>query len=223
MHVVAPEEASTCKSNRPKRGVDRKNVRLRRCERQSHGKISTDGSVEHFESRPHNTVCFFCEERTKLRNGNSRSCRRCCLVTKVARRECKGNWQNTRSGRRGRRRNRGQESNRSKKLFHASRRRSVSIMVTRRPYKDQLGQGAMRSWGCSHIENGEDEESWREGCQMAAQWKRWLGTTWDRRELFEGGGHAKDARLMVHEHMSQSKGVKRRKEKRKYQDRLFNR
>ena len=29
------------------------------------------------------------------------------------------------------------------------------------------GQSFMRSWGCSQIENEEEEESWREGDQMA--------------------------------------------------------
>ena len=87
-------------------------------------------------------------------------------------------------------------------------------MVTRRPYKDQLGQGVMRSWGCSHIENGEDEESWREGCQMSAQWK-----SWERRGI-EGNSlkvevMQKMPELLVREHMSQGKGVKRRKEKKK--------
>ena len=28
----------------------------------------------------------------------------------------------------------------------------------------------MRSWDCSHIENEEEEEGWREEDQMAAQW-----------------------------------------------------
>ena len=32
-----------------------------------------------------------------------------------------------------------------------------------------VGQSVMRSWDCSHIENEEEEESWREGEQMAAQ------------------------------------------------------
>ena len=72
------------------------------------------------------------------------------------------------------------------------------------------GQGVMRSWGWSHIENGEDEESWREGCQMSAQWK-----SWERRGI-EGSSlkvevMQKMPELLVHEHMSQGKGVKRRK------------
>ena len=34
----------------------------------------------------------------------------------------------------------------------------------------KTGQSFMRSWDCSQIENEEEEESWREGDQMAAQW-----------------------------------------------------
>ena len=32
-------------------------------------------------------------------------------------------------------------------------------------------QSFMRSWDCSRIENGEEEETWREVDQMAAQWE----------------------------------------------------
>ena len=32
------------------------------------------------------------------------------------------------------------------------------------------GPDFMQSWDCSQIENEEEEESWREGDQMAAQW-----------------------------------------------------
>ena len=35
-----------------------------------------------------------------------------------------------------------------------------------------VGQSVMRSWDCSQIENEEEEESWREGDQMAAL-KKW--------------------------------------------------
>ena len=38
--------------------------------------------------------------------------------------------------------------------------------AVRRP----AGQSFMRSWDCSQIENEEEEESWQEGVQMAAQW-----------------------------------------------------
>ena len=40
----------------------------------------------------------------------------------------------------------------------------------------------MRSWDCSQIENEEEEESWLEGDQMAAQWdeeQKLGGDFWD--------------------------------------------
>ena len=36
--------------------------------------------------------------------------------------------------------------------------------------KRPVEQSFMQSWDCSHIENEEEKESWREGDQMAAQW-----------------------------------------------------
>ena len=36
--------------------------------------------------------------------------------------------------------------------------------------KRPVEQSFMRSWDCSRIEDEEEEETWREGDQMAAQW-----------------------------------------------------
>ena len=57
-------------------------------------------------------------------------------------------------------------------------------------------QSFMRSWDCSRIVNEEEEESWREGDQMAARWEEEqtlgdLGTKEDGRKLLAVGGHAK--------------------------------
>ena len=79
----------------------------------------------------------------------------------------------------------------------------------------------MRSWDCSQLENEEAEESWREGDQMAAQWAK----EQNLEEILEGrriDGSSlqleamQDAlELVVRERMSQSKGVKGRKEKKR--------
>ena len=85
----------------------------------------------------------------------------------------------------------------------------------------------MRSWSCSQIENEEEEESWRERDQSAAQWDEEqkleeileqrrmegsslrakiggdLGTKKDGRKLLAVGGYAKSTRLVVKECMSQ--------------------
>ena len=58
--------------------------------------------------------------------------------------------------------------------------------------KRPVEQSFLRSWDCSQIVNEEEEESWREGDQMAAQWKIGgdLGAKKDGRKLLPGG-HAK--------------------------------
>ena len=81
MHVVAPKEASTCRTKGPKdvwseRTYD--HVIACNCLK---GKISHMKVVEDFESRPHEAVSFVVEGEKEIRNGTSRSCRRCCLVT----------------------------------------------------------------------------------------------------------------------------------------------
>ena len=48
-----------------------------------------------------------------------------------------------------------------------------------------LGQSVTRSWDCSQIENEEEDISWREGDQMAAQWdeEQTLEEILDRRRM----------------------------------------
>ena len=83
------------------------------------------------------------------------------------------------------------------------------------------GQSVMRCWDCSQIENEEEEDSWRERDQMAAQWdeEQQLTEIWERRRM-EGSSLKvevlqKAPELVVHERMSQGKGVKGLKEKKK--------
>ena len=82
-----------------------------------------------------------------------------------------------------------------------------------------VGQSIMRSWDCSQIENEEEEESWREGVHMAAQWdeEQTLEETLQRRRM-EGSSlqlevTQKVLELVVQERMLQGKGVKVFKEK----------
>ena len=89
--------------------------------------------------------------------------------------------------------------------------------AVRRP----AGQSFMRSWDCAQIENEEEEESWRERDQMAAQWddeqqleeileRRWMEGSSLQLEVMQ-----KVPEQVVHESMSQGKGVKDVKEKKK--------
>ena len=90
----------------------------------------------------------------------------------------------------------------------------------------KAGQIFMRSWDCSQLENEEaeeEEESWREGDQMAAQWTKEqnLEEILERRRI-DGSSLQLEAmrdalELVVHERMSQGKGVKGRKEKKRVQ------
>ena len=85
----------------------------------------------------------------------------------------------------------------------------------------------MRSWDCSQIESEEEEESWRERDQMAAQWdeeqkleeileRRWMEGSSSQLEVMRNV-----LELVVHERMSQRTGVKGLKERTKYQDRQW--
>ena len=77
----------------------------------------------------------------------------------------------------------------------------------------------MRSWDCSQIENAEEEESWQERDQMAAQWdeEQKLEEILVQREMEGSPGQFEVVRrvpeLVVHERMSQGIRVKGLKEK----------
>ena len=89
--------------------------------------------------------------------------------------------------------------------------------VVQRP----VGQSVMRSWCCSQIENEEEEESWREGDQMAAQWaEKQKPEEIVERKKIEGSSlklevMRKAPELVVHERMSQGEGVRSSKEKKR--------
>ena len=87
--------------------------------------------------------------------------------------------------------------------------------------KRPVEQSFMRSWDCSQIENELEEESWREGDEMAAEWdeKQQLEDILERRRM-EGSSEQLEVmqhvpELFVHERLSQGTGVKGIKEKKK--------
>ena len=73
----------------------------------------------------------------------------------------------------------------------------------------------MRSCDCSQIENEEEEESWRERDQMAAQWneEQKLEEILERRRM-EGSSLQLEV-MQLEERVSQGKGSKGFKEKKK--------
>ena len=91
------------------------------------------------------------------------------------------------------------------------------------------GQSFTRSWDCSQVVNEEEEESWREGDQMAAQWEeeQRLEEIVERRRS-EGSSVKvevmhKVPELVVHEGMSHGKGVKGPNGEKLFQDGLSKR
>ena len=83
-----------------------------------------------------------------------------------------------------------------------------------------VGQSVKQSWDCSQIENEEEEEEedWQKEDQMEVQWAEdeKLDESLERRR--EGSSLQADVmqkvpELLVHERMSQGKGVKCTKEK----------
>ena len=129
------------------------------------GKILQMEVVEDFESRPHKSSVF-CGVKRKGHKGMERagSCRGCCLVTVEG-----GCQKGEEVNEDGEKEESGVKS--LKKWLQASRRRSACMMVSRKAAQRPAKRSFMRSWDCSHIENEEEEEGWREGDQMAAQWE----------------------------------------------------
>ena len=82
MHLVGAEKASTCRSKGANgEWIGKVYDHVFACN-SLEGNISQMEVVEDFESRPHKAVLFFwLKEKRRCRNGTSRSCRRCCLVT----------------------------------------------------------------------------------------------------------------------------------------------
>ena len=150
------------------------------------GKILQIEVVEDFESRPWSQ-----EKRT----GASRRCRRCCLLTveerlpgRSTKEEDKEEGEVDEDG--------GERRIRSRIAQEVVEGIKEKVSVHGGIRKEE--QSFMRSWDCSQIENEEEEESWREGDQMAARWDEVqktggdLGTKKDRRKkLLQVGGHAK--------------------------------
>ena len=101
MNVVAPENASTCRSKSAEgERVEKVNDYVIASDSPK-GQISFVKVVEDFEPRPHKAVL---KEKRRCRNGTSSSCQRCCLGIggrKVARKKHKRKRQRRRRARQG--------------------------------------------------------------------------------------------------------------------------
>ena len=78
--MVAPKEASTCRSKGPKGEWIERTYDYVIASGSLKGKISQMEVAEDFESRPHNKCLLWLKEKRRCRNGMSRSCRRCFRV-----------------------------------------------------------------------------------------------------------------------------------------------
>ena len=86
-----------------------------------------------------------------------------------------------------------------------------------------VGQKVKQNWDCSQIENEEDEEEkgWQEEDQTAEEWdeeqklEEILDRTWMKGNSLQLEVMQKAPELVVHERMSQGKGVKCIKEKKR--------
>ena len=128
--------------------------------------------VEDFESRPHEAVSFVVKgERRRCRNGTSRSCRRCCLVYSGARLPGRNIKE------KGREEGEVDKDGEERKIKKEIAQEVVEGIKEEARAQDEAeeaaqrsaGRSAMRSWDCSHKDD-EEEISWREEDQMAAQW-----------------------------------------------------
>ena len=125
----------------------------------------------------------------------SRSCRRCCLVT--VEEGCQEGAQKENGKEEGEVDEAGEKRRiRSQIAQEVVARIKEKISVhdgMKEAVQRPAGQSVMRSWDCSQIENEEEEESWRERDQMAAQrdeeqkLEEFLGTKKDGRKLFAIG------------------------------------
>ena len=77
--------------------------------------------------------------------------------------------------------------------------------------QNPAGQSFLRSWDSSQMENEEEEESWREGDRMPAQWEE----EEKLEEIVERRRIQKVAELVVQKRVSHGKGVKGPKEKKR--------
>ena len=130
--------------------------------------------VEDFESRPHEAAFFVVEEREKeMKEWNEQK------LPKVLPGYSGGRLPGRSTKEKGREEGEVDEDGEERRIrgqivqeVVAGIKEKVSVHDGEKSdVKRPVEQSFMRSWDCSQIENEEDEESWREGDQMAAQWE----------------------------------------------------
>ena len=216
MHVVAPKEASTCE--RIERIYD-----YVIASGSLKGKSSQMEVVEDFESRPHQAVSFVVRREQERKE-------RCERKLPKVLPGCSGGKLPGRSTKeKGREEGEVDEDGEERRIRDQIVQgvvAGIEVKVSghegnKEAIQTPAGQSFMRSWDCLQTEKYEEEESWREGDQMAVHWdeEQKLEEIWERRRI-EGSSlklevMQKVPELVVHERMSQGKGVKGLEEKKR--------
>ena len=172
MHVVALKGVSTCRSKGPKYvGIERTYDYVVASGRPK-GKFVQLEVVEDFESRRHKAVSFMVERGKEMQEWNVQK------LSKVLQGHSGGRLPGRSTKEKGREEveaNEGSEDRRIKSQIIQEVAAGIQEKVimhdgVKNNVKRPVEQSFMQSWDCSHIENEEENESWREGDQMAAQW-----------------------------------------------------
>ena len=219
--MVAPKGVSTCRSK------SLKDVWIERtyydvvASGSLKGKILQMGVVEDFESRPHSFLCG--KKREEIKEPNEQKLPK--VLPGYSGGRLPGRSTNEKGREEGKVDEEGEERGIRGQIVQevvAGIKEKVSVHDGEKDdVKGPFEQSFMRSWDCSQIENEEEEESWREGDQMAAQWdeEQKLEDILERRRMAGSSLQLEVMRkvpeLVVHERVSQGQGVNCFREKKK--------
>ena len=171
--MIVPEGVSTCRSKSSEgEWVEKVFDNVIACNSLKR-KISQMKVVEDFESRPHEAVSFVVDRGKEIQEWNEQK------LPKVLLGYSGGRLPETSTKEKGRERGEVAEDGEERRIRGQNRPRSgcrhqgegKSVHDgEKNEVKRPVEQSFMRSSDCSQIENEEEEESWREWDQMAAQW-----------------------------------------------------
>ena len=179
--------------------------------------------AEDFESRPHNQCLLWLTEKRRCRNGVSRGCRRCSRVTAEKGCQDEAPKKEVEKKRREDMNSRGRKVRYeiAQEVFAGIKEKAGGHEDAKSTARRKVGQSVKQSWECSQIENEEEEEEevWQKENQM--EWgedeklEETLGQRRVERYSLQAEVMQKAPESVVHERMSQGKGVKCTKEKKK--------
>ena len=189
--MVAPKEASTCRSKGPKgEWIERTFDYLVACQG-SRGKISQMKVVEDFESRPHKAVSFVVEREKEMQEWNEQKLPKVLSCYSGGRLPGRSTREKGREGEK-------EEDRRGWRVWHEVAQEVVAgIKKKTRTHEDAkpivhrtVGQRIKQNWDCSQIKNEEEEEDedrqWDEDEKLDDS-----GTKKSGGRFFAGRRHAK--------------------------------